>query len=278
MARIETILYTTDLSTESMLAFDHARLLAERFGARLTLYHALVPHYQAYVGLGIEGDRIAADVAEKEAWARLTPLAEKLQTPHEIVVERDLAVPALADLAVLRRIENTQPDITVMATHSRKGVASYFVGTVAEQVVRAAHHPVLLVRKGPRDAAAPYRRIVVTTDLSTASRSAFPWSRLLAAQFSAELIAHHVAEGPAGDTESKVEELRRFVAPDHEGVAVRPVVSHGRAWKEIVSLATSVEADLVVMATRGHDSVGDDLLGSTADRVLRYASCPVLIV
>lgn len=278
MARVQTVLYPTDLSKESLRAFAHARLLAERFDARLTLYHALVPHFRVYEDLGIEGDRIAADTAEKEVRARLTLLAQQIQTPHEIVIERDLAVPALADLAVLRRMEQTQPDITVMATHSREGVGNYFVGTVTEQVVRAAHRPVLVVRKGLRDTVEPYRRLLITTDLSEASQRAFPWSRLLAGQFSAELTALHVADIPPGEMEGKVEELRRFVVPEHEGVAVRPVVSHGRAWKEIVSVARKMEADLIVMATAGHDSLGDDLLGSNTDRVLRYAPCPVFVV
>jgi nucleotide-binding universal stress UspA family protein len=230
MARVQTVLYPTDLSTESLRAFDHARLLAERFGARLTLYHALVPRYRVYEGLGLkEGDRLASDTAENEARAQLTSLAQPLQIPYEIVVERNLAVPALADLAVLGHIERTQPDITVMATHSREGVGSYFVGTVAEQVVRATQRPVLVVRKGPHDIVTPYRRILVTTDLSAASQHAFPWSRLLAAEFSAEVTALHVTEGPAIEMERQVAELGRVVLPQHEGVAIRPVVSHGRA-------------------------------------------------
>jgi nucleotide-binding universal stress UspA family protein len=164
-----------------------------------------------------------------------------------------------------------------MATHSRIGVGDYFVGTVTEQVVRLAHRPVLVVRKGLRDTVAPYRRILVTTDLSAASQAAFPWSRLFAERFSAEVVALHVTDG-AAEAERKTEELRAFVAPHHGGAVLRPLVAHGRAWKEIVATARNVEADLIVMATRGHDSLADDLLGSNTDRVLRSAPCPVCVI
>jgi nucleotide-binding universal stress UspA family protein len=165
-----------------------------------------------------------------------------------------------------------------MATHSRPGVGDYFVGTVTEQVVRLARRPVLVVRKGPRDTVAPYRRILVTTDLSAASQAAFAWSRLLAERFSAEILVLHVSGGPAGEVTKQTEELTRFAAPHHEGVKIRPIVKHGRAWKEIVSVAQSGEVDVIVMATRGHDSLLDDVLGSNTDRVLRSAPCPVCVV
>jgi universal stress protein A len=163
MSGIQDVLHPTDLSQESRHAFDHAHLIAERFGARLTVYHALVADFQLYDTPADEKAR--ADAAETKARAELGALVQPVIVPHEIVVERHVVVPAFADVAVLNRIEQTHPDITVMATHSRVGVGDYFVGTVTEQVVRLARRPVLAVRKGPRDTVAPYRRILVTTDL-----------------------------------------------------------------------------------------------------------------
>jgi nucleotide-binding universal stress UspA family protein len=277
LAQVKDVLFPTDLSEESARAFEHARLIAERFAARLSLYHALVSDIRLYEQPSDEEARAAADAAETKVRARLAPLVQRLQVDHEMVIERDLAVPALADLAVLRHMGRTKPDITVMATHSRQNVADYFVGTVTEQVVRSARRPVLAVRKGPGDAVVPYRRIVVATDLSAASQTAFAWSHLLAQRFSAEVVAVHVSNGSAAAPVTE-EQLRAFVAPHHEGVTVRSRVAHGRPWSEIVSVARAVEADMIVIATRGHDSLADDVFGSTTDRVLRYAHCPVCVV
>jgi nucleotide-binding universal stress UspA family protein len=274
MASIEHVLHPTDLSEDSERAFGQARQLAERFGARLTLYHALVSEVDLYDTEASEKAR--ADAAETAVRGRLESLVHEAAAPHDIIVERNAAVPVFADVAVLSRITQLQPDVTVMATHSRPGASGFFVGTVAEEVVRLSPRPVLVVRKGARDTAAPYRRILVTTDLSAASQSAFAWSRLLAERFSAEVIALHVSARPA-DSERQTEELRQFVAPHHQGVSLLPLVTHGRPWKEITAVAQRREVDLIVMATRGHDSIADEMLGSNTDRVLRSAPCPVWV-
>ena len=60
-------------------------------------------------------------------------------------------------------------------------------------------------------------------------------------------------------------------SPDHAHVLA------GRAFEEIFRLAQRIEADLIVMPTRGQSGIKRVLLGSTAERVIRYASCPVLI-
>jgi nucleotide-binding universal stress UspA family protein len=54
------------------------------------------------------------------------------------------------------------------------------------------------------------------------------------------------------------------------------VAPPGPAWDAIVRAGEA--ADLIVMSSRGHDSLGDHILGSTTDRVLRHAPCPVLVV
>ena len=53
--------------------------------------------------------------------------------------------------------------------------------------------------------------------------------------------------------------------------------SPGRPWAEIVGAAAERQADLIVMSSRGHDSLGDEIFGSTTDRVLRHAPCAVLV-
>jgi nucleotide-binding universal stress UspA family protein len=271
------ILHATDLSEASDHAFGHARYLAERLGAQLTVYHALELGPRRAADRGVDETRLA-EIAEREARDHLDGLLRGLAVRHEVVIERDVAVPALADVAVLHRIAQQQPDLTVVATHSREGVATYFIGTVAERVIREARRAVLVVHKGRRDETFPYRRLLVTTDLSPASRTA--WSRRLARELPAELLALHVAGRAAADADEvarRADTLRQFLAPDHDGVAVRLLAAHGTAWREIVAAAEREDVDVIVMATRGHDSLRDELLGSHADRVIRYAPCPVLV-
>ena len=58
----------------------------------------------------------------------------------------------------------------------------------------------------------------------------------------------------------------------------RIVVSQGAAWDEIVRTARTLRCDLIVIATHGHTGVARAFLGSTAERVIRHAHCPVLVV
>jgi nucleotide-binding universal stress UspA family protein len=62
------------------------------------------------------------------------------------------------------------------------------------------------------------------------------------------------------------------------GVAVRPQVRVGPPARRIVEVAGEEQVDLIVMASRGYGPLGQVLLGSTAERVLHHAPCPVLVV
>jgi nucleotide-binding universal stress UspA family protein len=289
MTEIGTILFASDLSPESDYAFEHARFLAERFRARVTLFHALemAPDY-------IRGPIDSQD-DHRGRWAakvrqELCQRARTLTVPHEIVVdEGHVGGHVLADLAVLAAIKRTEPDLTVMATRSRTGFASWFVGSVTHQVVQHAGRPVLCVRRSRPGGALPYGRLLVPTDLSPASRRAFPLAALLASAFAADVAALHVSlprplallTGVPGSGSPPVPteaDVRRFLRPEFDDVpVVTSVHTTGAPWYRITQTAEEREADLIVMSTQGHDSFRDGIVGSTTDRVLRHAPCSVLV-
>jgi nucleotide-binding universal stress UspA family protein len=286
MTEIRTILFASDLSPESDRTFAHATFLAERFGARLTLYHALEMQGMHAPGQGT--DPASLTRWEKTVRQQLGRRASKLTVEHEIVVQGGLVGGhVLVDLALLDVIHRTRPDLTVMATQGRKGFARFFLGSVTEQVVQHARRPVLCVRKATHDPALPYRRIVVPTDFSAASRRAFSVAALLARSFEARVTALHVCaaqtQGTLGvpaalPTALTEEDVRRFLQPEFSDVRVDArVCAAGAPWHRIVKTAEEEEADLVVMSTQGLDSLSDTIIGSNAERVLRHASCPVLV-
>ena len=71
--------------------------------------------------------------------------------------------------------------------------------------------------------------------------------------------------------------LRAFV-DDLATCRVTPRVEQGAPWERIVAVARDENADLIVMATNGADGLGERLLGSQTERVVRHAPCPVLAV
>jgi nucleotide-binding universal stress UspA family protein len=281
-AVIRSVLFPSDLTPESELALDHARYLAVRFGARMTLYHVVeVPqrHGQKPSNREEEAWRRAAQSAREHLDRR----ADEIPTPTEIIVEREPS----AGQALVAHIHRTLPDLTVMATHGRTGLAHLLVGSVTEMALERGRCPVLCVREPDHGVALPYRRILVPTDLSAGSRRAFPLAALLARGFEAEVLALHVAGVTAPrmlhgvsyamEASPSEEDLRRFLNPDFRGMRVTPRVLLGPAWDRIVETARSERVDLIVMSTHGHDSLADRVMGSHAERVVRHAPCPVLV-
>jgi nucleotide-binding universal stress UspA family protein len=284
MPSIREILFPTDLSPEADLAFDHVRFLSERFQASVTLYHVVEVPDQRFAHWAFAHGHAIWLHAEAEARECLARRAQCLKVDNRVVVERKASAPQ----AVLDMISAAQPDLTVMATHGRQGLEHMLVGSVTERVIRHAARSVLCIRENERGRVAPYRRIVVPTDLSLASRSAFPMAALMARTFGAKVVAVHVAPYATLATLSGVPPvdlpvvpseatLWKYMQEDFQDVDVTAQVHNGSAWDRILHVARVEKADLIVMATRGHDSLADRILGSNTDRVVRHAPCPVLV-
>ena len=141
------------------------------------------------------------------------------------------------------------------------------------------------------------RTILVPVDFSQASLAAFETALLLHAHPGTTVVVQHVIE--AGHVEYIVElgygmpdeirtkarvhaerQIRRLTDVDlPEGVEVERVVAIGRPPYEILRLAAELAADLIVLGAHPPDpSPERALVGSTAERVLRRARCPVLVI
>jgi len=280
---LQEILFPSDLSAASDRAFGHARLLAEQFDARLVLYHAVQVDSVEDLGDPPQPTRELWRRVELAAHEQLSHRSAHAACASEVRIERT----RLASKSLVAFVQSQRPDLTVMATHGRGGLAHFVLGSITERVLREARTPLLCVRAPEHGMALPYRRILVPTDLSPASRTAFPLAALLARAFGAEVVALHavdfVAKGTSGLAsimESQVpseEALVRFLQPDFAGVRVLPRVQLGTAGDAITRTAREERADVIVMSTRGHDSLADRVFGSQTERVVRTASCPVLV-
>jgi nucleotide-binding universal stress UspA family protein len=281
---VREVLFPSDLSPESDRAFEHARFLAERFEASLTLYHGVEVPDPLYAHWAFaHGDDVWRR-AERSAHEQLERRAEGLSVSHPVIVERTASAPR----ALCAFIRETQPDLTVMATHGRSGLAHLLLGSVTEDVICRAFRPILCVREPEAGAALPYRRILVPTDMSLASRLAFPIAALFARTFGAEVLALHVVPSTTAASLSGVPPVQavsipseaalwKFFQVDFAGLGVTAQVHSGSVWERICKAAEVERADLIVMSTHGHDSLSDRVLGSNTDRVVRHARCPVLV-
>jgi universal stress protein A len=134
------------------------------------------------------------------------------------------------------------------------------------------------------------KRILVPVDFSEPSLRAFRYAARLGAQFGASILPVYVAEHvvyfdeavtfPKGKVleamKGKLMELARREI--NELLPVYPQVLTGKPWREIIKAAREQAVDLIVIGTHGRTGLEHMLLGSTAERVVQYAPCPVLVV
>jgi nucleotide-binding universal stress UspA family protein len=278
------ILVPTDLTAESEGLLAHVRLLAERFDAQVTLYHAVEVPDHRHAHWAFAHEHAVFKEAERQARDALDRHAQSLGPRAHAVVER-AGAPADAIVAEARRLA---ADLIAMSTHGRGGLSHLLLGSVTEKVIERARRPVLAFRESALGTAFPYRRILVTTDFSLVSRLVFPLAAQLAKALGAELVCVHVWPSPSVAALSGVPEKEpvvvptesavfRFIEADLLGQGVRVQVHRGTVWDRIVNAARTEKADLIVMSTRGHHNLADHILGSNTERVLRHAPCPVLV-
>lgn len=139
------------------------------------------------------------------------------------------------------------------------------------------------------------RRILVPVDFSPNCQESILYARHFAEQFGAEICLLHVVEPvvvtndfgylpvlPNDLEEQRLEgagkELRALAKALGAGVPVESMVRLGRAWKEITDVARTIPADLLIVSTHGYTGIQHALLGSVAEKVVRHAPCPVLVV
>ncbi len=148
MLPIKTILHPTDFSDNSRAAFQMACALARDYGARLLVAHVA----RRPVITPLAGPLPPQpEVYQEELTAQLTGLqaaAPEVRMEPRLILSEDPAG------EILRLAAQVGCDLIVLGTHGRTGVGRVLLGSVAEQVLRRAHCPVLTVKMPPLQPAA----------------------------------------------------------------------------------------------------------------------------
>ena len=136
----------------------------------------------------------------------------------------------------------------------------------------------------------PKKTVVVPVDFSTASADAIKTGLTLVAKsedvhviyVTAPPIAFNYAEGwalddPATRMKAARQHLTKFLETAN-AAGVKTIIREGDPGLMIADYADEVQADLIIMPSHGYHGVKRLLLGSVAERVLRHANCPILVL
>ena len=287
------ILVPTDFSELAQSAALFAVALSRRFRSRLHLVHVVptnLPADISHLGLVLHYRGLALDAArELHRWrSELIPPA---------IDADELVLRGTPHFEICRAAVELKADLVVLPTHGLTGLSHLLLGSTAERVVRHAPCPVLVIPRpaaGPQDATTSFKRILVPTDLSESAAKAFPYAAAFAREFQAAIHLLHVVEPPRypvfGYARVPMQEARACRAarqalarlciepPFTPLLRVRTHIRTGNASLELAEAARTLQSDLIIMATHGRTALAHAFLGSTAEKTVRHAPCPILLV
>ena len=288
MIKVERILCPTDLSAESDEALRYALALATSYKAKIILLYCRKPG-------SIVDWATSSGAARRFQQALFTYLdASELSTLEWVAAVAEGDNPAVA---IAREARERKADLIVMHSRRRPRAAT-LLGSTAEAVCKTAPCPVLVTHPTEREWVGfttneiDLRRVLVAYDNSRDGDLALRYGAMLAERYRAEVHLLHVRSDEASETtelawSSASRDASYEVAGRHLQQAIPQeaclccdivtAVRCGQPDHEILAYATEHEIDLICMGASGAGFSLGKLFGSTTDRVLRRAPCPVFI-
>jgi len=297
---VRRILCPLDFSEPSTHALEQAARLARWYGARLTVLHVrptVVPHPD----ISPAGHMAPWLVAELET------LRQRVTAACADAATAGVQVDAMTSAGdpvheILTHADRLTSDLIVLGTHGLSGFRHLVLGSVTEKVLRRAACPVLTVPPRVHTALSRFTRLLCAVDFSDCSQKAVTFAATLARQAGATLSLLHVIEWPwhesttpdisgvpAAQAQAMADYQRYLEAGAGQrlaaiGAAAMPggqaatSVVFGTPYVELLDTAHREGADLIVLGVRGRGALDLGFFGSTANHVVRSATCPVLTV
>lgn len=308
------ILCAIDFSEFSDNILAHGSLLASEFGSKLYLCHIVPPNINlsSHLITYFDYSEVEREMMET-ALKRLNEIASGLDVECEVIVKSGHPAARIKQIVAEKQIE-----MVIAATHGRSGMERFLIGSVTQKLVKVLDCPILVLHghseANPAVTAQGIhiKKILVGCDFSPDSQLAFEYALSFAQEFQTQLHLAHVIrpeERPdirfqieAGAQETLSGTWDRLVYPGVESdstisnvrmqeklINLVPkeslnwctpvtVLLEGQPYKELVAYADKEGIDMIVLGIRGHHLLEEFLVGSTTDRVIQRASCPVLAV
>jgi nucleotide-binding universal stress UspA family protein len=264
------ILCPVDLSRATEQVLGWARLFAEAFGAQVLVLHAVPPDAPAYfLPSDVRQLRREAQREDRDLAARLRAQASRLlgKVFFEVALRESYAVQVILE-------EAKNADLIVMGSHGHSRVARLLLGSVAENVVREAACPTLIVRG---DAPQAVGRVLCPVNFTEAARQCMELTTAVAETFHAQLDVLQAVE--SGAEKNAHQRLCQWL-PDgtRRRCQVSEVTLEGDAAEQIVRFARERQVDLIVLGAEHKSFLEFTVFGRTTERVMRYSPAPVLLV
>lgn len=260
----------TDFSKGGHRAFDHALKLALNGCCSLRLFHVGTedtPPWSDFPGVRrtLEKWGVLPEGSSKE---QVTELGV---TPNKYFVRTDQPVKA-----ILHDLKKEQPDLVVMGTHARTGLSRLLHTSVCKEVTREGHRPTLIVPHSTPGF------VDENTGECSLDRILVPVSPEVRPGKAAELtrrLIHTVAREQVRVRlfyVGRPEDAPALDLPADDLIAWESTHREGEVLKELAAEVDNYAPDVVVMLSRGRDTVFNMLMPDKLEKAVSWAACPIL--
>lgn len=276
------VLIPVDFSDTSTVALAAGRQLAETFNAEILALFAdtfVPPIAYADVPIGWYdenlGEMKAAATTRLATYLR-EHLGESARWEARVVTDTPVH-------AILSTAKEWNADAVVMGTHGWSGWRRALLGSVAESVLHELDVPILTIRHRTEEpATAPNRmkRLLCPVNYSDVARDAIVVAGALAEKFDGEIYVVHVMEADRNEPhEGDLDILREWIPPHvRHRCLFKEIVIKGHAAETVIDLANKLECDMIVVGAQHRRFIDTTVIGTTTERILRHARCPVMTV
>jgi nucleotide-binding universal stress UspA family protein len=273
MLPFRRIFHPTDFSSADQAAFAHAVKLTCLAQGELTMMH---------VDPTIERK-------DFEDFPRIRPLLARWGVLPEgsskedvinfgIQIKRVRAVADNATGAILQQLMAHPTELLVLSTHQREGLARLTHHGVAEPLARGSHARTLFFPTGvegfvsAETGCTNLTRVLIPIAHKPHPQPAIDLAADLASALGSEKVLFELVHlGKESDSP-------KFTKPERAGWSWDTLIAKGDPVEWILAAGADFDVDLIVMTTEGHTSLFDLLRGSTTERVVRGARCPLLAI
>lgn len=272
------ILFATDFSSNSKTAMQFIKKMGGLYKIELTLIHVIQSFWK---------DWFSSGEYQKEASQRLITWQSELTETNQIktpIVEH--GNPAEV---ILQNADNKRINLILLGSRASQQGGRYKTGSTIENVARSAKKSVFICKNND------ISKILCGIDGSEASATALEFAMDLARRFSASLCIVSALPScecnPLGMSDRQIKKceeksyqeeitkldafLKRF---DFSGIKMEKHFTPGIPANVVLDRAEDFDHDLIVVGAKGHSLLHHVLIGSTAEKILRYAPCSLLVV
>ncbi|BCB95700.1 universal stress protein [Dissulfurispira thermophila] len=276
------MLVAIDGSESSMHALKESFKLARNEKSWITVV-SVVPEYRGDLDLVAVGNIMSS---------MKKPCEDALQKAYELAKAEGILIKTVCEegepyerIIDIANAENCE--LIVMGRRGLSRLERVLMGSVTARVIGHSPIDILIV---PLDAEIGWQRILVATDGSIYSKAAADRALDFAFQYGGQLIVVSVVDVPIefyGEAPGAVEDLIKRAKEYTEdvkrraesaGIKAAVFVREGETYKTILDIAKEQNADTIVMGSHGRTGLKRLLMGSVTEKVIGYASCPVLVV